>query len=630
MAKENKTNISNNISVSARSLPHNIDAEICLIGCILVDGVIALDVCDLLVAEDFYSPAHALIFRAIKQLAQSNKAVDVITLTDCLIRSGEIEKVGGAAYIMTVASSVPSSANYKEYLDIVTRSSSMRRLIHSCSSIIDSAYSANDAQNTIAEAEKMIFDVNSKTTSNDIQKLSETLGEVMTRINILKDDKTAFKGVPTGFWALDELTNGLHAGELVIIAARPSVGKSALAMNIVENAAKKGLCSAIFSLEMPKIQIAQRLLASCAGVPLSQIAVGNLSDAQWSALFSTSTTISKFNIFIDDSSLITPSQILSKCRKLKSQFGLNLVVIDYIQLMSSGKRNIESRQQEVSEISRSLKIMAKELNVPILALSQMSRQVVNRTDNTPQLSDLRESGAIEQDADIVMFIHIEKSETDSKDTDKSLIVAKNRNGPLDTIPLKWIGELVRFTSYSSEEFALKKQFAKNEQEKKNNKKNIVNNTNTPIKKDNDTSNITSNDNSSLSNINNTQNLVNNSNINSDLNNENISINHLIKSDGSKNSILSSITDVMNDTLPIANAPINPSDLPEPPLEYYQPPSSYNDNDIDSANDEIVNDNLNINSILDPSKDDNYDDNCDDTNDDNSKKSNNILDDGMPF
>lgn len=450
-----------------RTLPHSVDAEVSLLGCILVDGGILADVCQDINADDFYSPAHILIFESLSALLASGKTVDSVLLTDGLMRSGNLDKVGGAAYISTLASGVPSSANFREYVDIVYRTSMLRKLIRACSTVIDDAYTADDAEASLAEAEKLIFDLSARGEKSDLDRISGSVAEVLRRIDTLKTDKNAFKGVMTGFWALDSLTNGLHSGELIVLAARPAMGKSSFAMNIVENAAKKGKSCAVFSLEMPKAQIAQRLLCSCAGVPLSNASRADLSDAQWRSLFDTATVLGKFNIFVDDSSLITPAQILSKCRKLKSRYGLDLLVIDYIQLMSSGKRNVENRQQEVSDISRSLKIMAKELDVPVIALSQLSRQIEMRQ-GKPQLSDLRESGAIEQDADIVMFIHKEKTDNESgqKDDERELIVAKHRNGALDEIPLLWKGELVRFESLSSTDAALRKQFRQNEEEKK--------------------------------------------------------------------------------------------------------------------------------------------------------------------
>lgn len=450
-----------------RTLPHNIDAEISLLGCILLDGEILADVCQVINADDFYAPQHVLIFESLTELLASGKQVDSIILTDSLIRNGNFDKVGGASYISTLVSGVPGSANFKEYLDIVYRTSMLRKLIKACSTVAENAYTADDASVALAEAEKLIFDLSAREDRSDLDRISGSVAEVLHRIDTLKSDKNAFKGTMTGFWALDNLTNGLHAGELIVLAARPAMGKSSLAMNIVENAAKKGKSCAVFSLEMPKTQIAQRLLCSCAGVPLSSAVKADLTEQQWRSLFETAVVLGKFNIFVDDSSLITPGQILSKCRKLKSRHGLDLLVIDYIQLMSSGKRNVENRQQEVSDISRSLKIMAKELEVPVIALSQLSRQIEMRQ-GKPQLSDLRESGAIEQDADIVMFIHKEKSDDQSgqKDDERELIVAKHRNGALDDIPLIWKGDLVRFESMSAVDVALRKQFKENQEAKK--------------------------------------------------------------------------------------------------------------------------------------------------------------------
>lgn len=453
--------------IATRTLPNSSDAEKSLLGCVIADGTIALDVCSLLSADDFYYAAHRTIFEAVQSITAGNKAVDIVTMTDFLTRNDLLGKIGGLNYLTALSGRAPSSANVSEYIEIVKRTSLMRKLIKSCSEIINDAYTAEDSVNALANAEKRIFDLGGNEVGADLAPVSKGMSEVLERLNTIKTDAEAFKGIPTGFWMLDKLTNGLHGGELIVIAGRPGTGKSSFAMNIVENAALKNKSCAVFSLEMPRIQIAQRLLCSCSGVALSKMASGEFADNEkdWKKLYETATKLSNFKIFIDDSSLVTPAQVLSKCRRLKSKEGLDLVLIDYIQLMTIG-RKAENRQQEISEISRNLKILAKELDVPVVALSQMSRQIESRP-GRPQLSDLRESGAIEQDADIVMFIHREKTEEDAPNKDdRMLIVAKHRNGALDDIPLKWIGELVKFVSYESDDMIKIRQYEENKKQEK--------------------------------------------------------------------------------------------------------------------------------------------------------------------
>lgn len=453
--------------IATRTLPNSSDAEKSLLGCVIADGTIALDVCSFLSADDFYYAAHRTIFEAVQSITAGNKAVDIVTMTDFLTRNDLLGKIGGLNYLTALSGRAPSSANVSEYIEIVKRTSLMRKLIKSCSEIINDAYTAEDSVNALANAEKRIFDLGGNEVGADLAPVSKGMSEVLERLNTIKTDAEAFKGIPTGFWMLDKLTNGLHGGELIVIAGRPGTGKSSFAMNIVENAALKNKSCAVFSLEMPRIQIAQRLLCSCSGVALSKMASGEFADNEkdWKKLYETATKLSNFKIFIDDSSLVTPAQVLSKCRRLKSKEGLDLVLIDYIQLMTIG-RKAENRQQEISEISRNLKILAKELDVPVVALSQMSRQIESRP-GRPQLSDLRESGAIEQDADIVMFIHREKTEEDAPNKDdRMLIVAKHRNGALDDIPLKWIGELVKFVSYESDDMIKIRQYEENKKQEK--------------------------------------------------------------------------------------------------------------------------------------------------------------------
>ncbi|MDD4291381.1 MAG: replicative DNA helicase [Clostridia bacterium] len=445
-----------------KQLPFSVEAEKSLIGCILVNGSIVGDVVAAIGADAFYVEAHRLIYDAIVNLAKSGVSVDVVTVSDSLMRENSFDKVGGISYLTSLNNAVPSSANIKDYIEIVRRNYKLRKLISVCSEVIGDAYSQEDYQFALADAEKRIYDLSQEDMRGELTPISQSMGEVLKRFDLLKKDKNAFRGIQTGFWKLDEITNGLHGGELIVLAARPGEGKSSLGMNIVERAAKDGKSCAVFSLEMPKIQIAQRLLCSCAGINLTKAQTADITDSQWTDLFSTIRTLEKLKIHIDDSSMNTPAELLSKSRRLKNTVGLDLILVDYIQLMSSGDKKVENRQQDVSTITRNLKIYAKELDVPIIALSQMSRQIESRKDSVPQLSDLRESGAIEQDADIVMFIYKDKTETvlSGNAQKRILSVAKHRNGELCDIPLKWIGEYVRFQNMTGADFDFIKQSQK--------------------------------------------------------------------------------------------------------------------------------------------------------------------------
>lgn len=399
----------------------------------------------------------------MQAVARANKPVDWVTLIDEIERQGVVAKIGGIDYISTLNNTVPSAANYGVYLEIVKRDSAMRRLINRCGEIINQAYSTDDSGLTLAMAEKVIFDIGAASNAGSLENIRDSVGAVLTRFDAIFKNPNAYRGIMTGFREFDKITNGLQAGDLIILAARPGVGKSAFAMNVVEHAALKGGYScAVFSLEMPRTQIAQRMLCSFSGVSMGKAKSGQLDKNDFNSLWKASDSLSHSKIFVDDSSLITPEQILSKCRRLKNRSGLDLVVVDYIQLMRSG-RNVENRQQEISDITRNLKIMAKELNVPILALSQLSRLIERREDKRPQLSDLRESGAIEQDADIVMFLSKDEPELeDNSERERvTLQVSKHRNGETGDVALEWVGEIVRFYNPDSYRQALTAQYKKN-------------------------------------------------------------------------------------------------------------------------------------------------------------------------
>ena len=438
-------------------MPNNLDAEQALLGCMLIDNEILPDVLEKLNEDDFYRESHKYILSAMKISYNSHKPVDLVTLIDRLETEGNLEKAGGVAYLTELTQITPSSANYNHYFDIVRRDAINRRLISASRDIIKFARNSDDSLKSVQYAESMIYNIsrtNDSSTMKDIRE-SDGIDSVINKFQRLAEDKDAYRGIPTGFTRLDKLTNGLQKSDLIVLAARPGMGKTSFAMNIVENAALNNdkVC-AVFSLEMPETQIIQRLLCAYAEVSMSAALSGELTPNDWKKLAKKSEKMRKSRINIDDSSRVTPAEILSKCRRIKAKNNgqLDLVMIDYIQLMSSGKKQSGdmNRTQEVADITRELKIMAKELDVPVIALSQLRRMQTKE----PQLSDLRESGAIEQDADIVMFINRPDVNATDEEIKKNnivkgmaeIIVAKHRNGGLDRIKLRFKGELTKFVN----------------------------------------------------------------------------------------------------------------------------------------------------------------------------------------
>ncbi len=437
-------------------LPNNLDAEQALLGCMLIDNDILSDVLEKLTEDDFYQESHRLILSAMKLVYLEHKPLDLVTLADRLEIEGNLEKSGELSYLTELTQVTPSSANYNHYFDIVRRDSINRKLIRASRDIIKYAQSSDDNLKSVQYAEELVYDISKTNDSSSVKDIRESDGIdlVLQKFQRLSDDKDAFRGVQTGLIKLDRLTNGLQKSDLIVLAARPGMGKTSLAMNIVENAALNNdkVC-AVFSLEMPEVQIIQRLMCGFAGVSMSSALSGKLESNDWKKLTKASEKLRKSRIYIDDSSRVTPAEILSKCRRIKSKNNgqLDLIMIDYIQLMSSGKKNADqNRTQEVADITRELKIMAKELDVPVIALSQLRRM----QSKEPQLSDLRESGAIEQDADIVMFINRPDVGATDEELKKGniqkgmadLIVAKHRNGSLDRIKLRFKGELTKFVN----------------------------------------------------------------------------------------------------------------------------------------------------------------------------------------
>lgn len=445
-------------NVKAREMPHSLEAEQALLGCLLIDVRIQVEVAAFLREEDFYAESHKYIFGAMESIIKENKPVDFVTLTDYLEKNAELERAGGITYITELTNVMPSAANYQRYLDIVKRDSMLRKLIKGSTEIIKECETSMESSTALAFAEKTVYDISNSADTSEVVRINAVLPEVMNKFDELSKNKSAYHGIKTGFKGLDNLLNGLHGSDLMILAARPGMGKTSFAMNIVEAVAEQGYTCAVFSLEMGKEQLAQRMMCSVAGVSMESALKGKMNKTEWLKISKAREILSNAKIYIDDSSMITPEEVLSKCRRLKKKSGLDLVMIDYIQLMSPGRRkDSDNRQQEISDISRNLKILAKELNVPVLALSQLSRAVEARK-GRPQLADLRESGAIEQDADIVMFIH----RPDRNATEKELaegkiqqnvaeiIVEKHRNGPQGIVKLYFKGECTKFLNLNDE------------------------------------------------------------------------------------------------------------------------------------------------------------------------------------
>ncbi len=444
------------------TMPNSVEAEQSILCCIMRDEAFQAEIIAKLKQEDFYQSNHATIFAAMKEIneqthrsGEESKAntVNIASVIDHLRRNGKLADVGDIDYITRLNDYLPGTANYEEYLSIVIRASKMRQLIRICDDVTQKARSYANAEDAITYAEEEIFNLSQGGTNGGLVSLSDETGKALWQINERFKNPGQFRGIQTGFRRFDRLTNGLHGGELIVLAARPGVGKSALAMNIVEHVAKQGKTVAVFSLEMSNQQLIERLLSSMSTVPLEFIKSGQLPGgvSDISKLRVAQDTIcATMSLYGNDYANIKPSEIASQCRRLKAQKGLDLIVIDYIQLMgdNGGSRDV-NRQQEVANISRSLKLLAKELNVPVIALSQLKRDAEIRNikgkesgGGEPVLSDLRESGAIEQDADIVLFIH---KEAESAGTGKfNLIIAKHRNGETGSIPIYWMGKIVRF------------------------------------------------------------------------------------------------------------------------------------------------------------------------------------------
>ena len=435
--------------VEGRMPPYDEQAEASVLGAMLLDKSAITTAVEIIHAEDFYYDSHKAIFEGILRLYNKNEPADMITLSDFLKKNGQLEAVGGYTYLGRLTSGAGAVSNTEAYANIIKEKSTLRALIRAGSEIVEDSYRDDDEVGAIIEkAEKSIFDItqdNQRGGLMNMENIMVTTFEVMQKRS---ENKGGLTGLTTGFIDLDRKTSGMQKADLVLLAARPSMGKTALMVNISTNAALKANATvAMFSLEMSRNQLSQRILSSLSHVDLMKIISGDLTTEEWSKVIETMTYMNEMAIYIDDTAGITPLEVKAKCRRLKAEKGLDLVVIDYLQLMEVGGR-AESRQQEISAISRQLKGIAKELDVPVIALSQLSRAPEMRADHRPILSDLRESGAIEQDADIVMFLY--RDEYYNPDTEKQglgeLIIAKHRNGPTGTVELLFKGEYTKFVN----------------------------------------------------------------------------------------------------------------------------------------------------------------------------------------
>ncbi len=438
--------------------PHSLEAEQSVIGGLMLDNKAWERVGDKLVADDFYRRDHRLIFDAIGELAERNQPCDAVTVSEFLERRGQLEDAGGLAYLGQLANDTPSAANTLAYAEIVRERSMLRELIRVGGEIAGSAYQSDgrDASDLVDSAERSVFEIaeKGKRRGSGFVPLKDILPSTIDRLDELQSSEGHVTGAPSGFDDLDRMTAGLHAGDLVIVAGRPSMGKTSFAMNIAEHIAiSAALPVAIFSMEMSAEQLSFRMISSLGRVNQSHLRTGNFSDEDWHRINSAVSVMSGAKVFIDDTPALNPTEVRARSRRLKREHGLGLIVVDYLQLMQVSGSG-ENRATEISEISRSLKALAKELSLPVIALSQLNRSVEQRTDKRPVMSDLRESGAIEQDADLIAFIY--RDEVYNKDTLRKgiadIIIAKQRNGPIGDIQLTFLGEYTKFESFAPDAY----------------------------------------------------------------------------------------------------------------------------------------------------------------------------------
>jgi len=437
--------------------PHSIEAEQSVLGGLMLDNATWDQVADMLTEEDYYRRDHRLIFRAIRELSEDNSPFDVVTLSEWLSNNNLLDEAGGLSYLGTLAKNTPSAANIKAYAAIVRERSVMRQLIHVGTEISNAGF--NPEGRTSADlldlAERQVFEIAEQGArgKKGFQSIKALLNVAVDRIDTLFHQDNPITGVPTGFDDFDDKTSGLQNSDLIIVAGRPSMGKTTFAMNIAENAAYKSRVPvAVFSMEMPGEQLAMRMMSSLGRIDQHKVRTGKLEDDDWARLTSSVSMLAETPIFIDDTPALSPIELRARARRIKREHGLGLIVIDYLQLMQAGSGRSENRATEISEISRSLKALAKELSVPVIALSQLNRSLEQRPNKRPVMSDLRESGAIEQDADVIVFIYRDEVyNEDSPDKGTAeIIIGKQRNGPIGTTRLTFLGKYTRFENFAHE------------------------------------------------------------------------------------------------------------------------------------------------------------------------------------
>ncbi|UYM80914.1 replicative DNA helicase [Heyndrickxia coagulans] len=430
--------------------PQNIEAEQAVLGAIFLEPSAFITASEILTADDFYRNAHQKIFQVFAKLNDAGKAVDLVTVAEELSATRQLEDAGGLSYLSELAASVPTAANIAYYAGIVAEKALLRRLIRTATHIAQEGYTReDDVDELLDEAERSIMEVAQRKNAGDFKHIKDVLVSTYDNIEMLHNRKGDVTGIPTGFYELDRMTAGFQRNDLIIVAARPSVGKTAFALNIAQNVGTKtGENVAIFSLEMGAEQLVMRMLCAEGNIDAQRLRTGALTDEDWRKLTMAMGSLSNSGIYIDDTPGVRVTEIRSKCRRLKQEHGLGMVVIDYLQLIQGSAHSRENRQQEVSEISRSLKALARELEVPVIALSQLSRSVQQRQDKRPMMSDIRESGSIEQDADIVAFLYREdyyEQDTENKNIIE-IIIAKQRNGPVGTVQLAFVKEYNKFVN----------------------------------------------------------------------------------------------------------------------------------------------------------------------------------------
>ena len=439
-----------------RVMPHSVEAEQSVVGAMLMDKDAILAASEIICGDDFYQNAYGVIFDSMVELFNEGKPVDLITLQERLKEKEVPPEISSLEFVRDLVAAVPTSANVRYYAQIVSDKAVMRKLIKMNDELSNICYAGNEPLESVLEkTEKSVFQLLQNRNAGEYVPIRQVVMNALEKVEKASKSKGTVTGIPTGFIDLDYKLSGLQPSDLVLVAARPSMGKTAFVLNIAQYVAfKKDKCTAIFSLEMSKEQLVNRLFSLDSQVDAQALRTGNMKDSDWEKLIEAAGIIGQSNLIIDDTPSISISELRSKCRKYKMEHGLDLIIIDYLQLMSGsvGGRS-ESRQQEISDISRSLKALARELNVPVIALSQLSRAVEQRPDKRPMLSDLRESGAIEQDADVVMFIY--RDEYYNKDSEykkqAEIIIAKQRNGPVGTVHLAWLGEYTKFANLSRQE-----------------------------------------------------------------------------------------------------------------------------------------------------------------------------------